>query len=292
MVDAHGSPSFVYDGIGGPVFTPPGPAGINAPTPWIQATQQTYVSAVVGNVATSEPNSDDDHGRLLVRAATCTWKGKADDDLRPMIPIKNEALAAWLMGAIVLPSPLGFLACTHPWATRVAMLDYLETYLEGRLIAVVPLYVRMPPRIAETTLLLQLLERREGVLTDDSLVRELIKNAKRTSYDSLTRRLTFVLPDQAAAASWHSKMIMYQSARLQLLCLAILERKDVPSNATHPTAPNHDSLNYQVRILVQGVTESTVHAVLASSVPCTVTSVARGCPTANECTTQFLCGYF
>uniref|UniRef100_M4C496 Uncharacterized protein n=1 Tax=Hyaloperonospora arabidopsidis (strain Emoy2) TaxID=559515 RepID=M4C496_HYAAE len=198
----------------GPVFTSPGPAGINAPTPWIQATQQTYVSAVVGNVATSEPNSDDDHGRLLVRAATCTWKGKADDDLRPMIPIKNEALAAWLMGAIVLPSPLGFLACTHPWATRVAMLDYLETYLEGRLIAVVPLYVRMPPRIAETTLLLQLLERREGVLTDDSLVRELIKNAKRTSYDSLTRRLTFVLPDQAAAASWHSKMIIYRDARL------------------------------------------------------------------------------
>ena len=74
---------------------------------------------------------------------------------------------------------------------------------------------------------------------------------------------------------------MYRGARLQLLCLAILEREDVPSNATHPTAPNHDSLNYQVRILVQGVTASTFHAVLASSVPCTVTSVG-GCPTANE----------
>ena len=41
MVDAHGSPSFVYDGIGGPVFTPPGPAGINAPTPGMQDTQRT-----------------------------------------------------------------------------------------------------------------------------------------------------------------------------------------------------------------------------------------------------------
>ena len=98
----------------------------------------------------------------------------------------------------------------------------------------------------------------------------------------MTRRITFVLPDQAAAASWHSKMILYRGARLQLLCPAILEREDVPADATHPTAPNHDYLNYQVRILVQGVTESTVHAVLASSVPCTVTSVARGCPTANE----------
>uniref|UniRef100_M4BUP7 Uncharacterized protein n=1 Tax=Hyaloperonospora arabidopsidis (strain Emoy2) TaxID=559515 RepID=M4BUP7_HYAAE len=166
----------------------------------MQATQRTYASAVVVNVATSEPNSDDDHGRLLVRAATCTWKEKADDDLRPMIPIEDEALAAWLMGAIVLPSPPGFLACTHPRATRVAMLDYLETYLEGRLIAVVPPYVWMPPHIAETTLLLQLLERREGVLTDDSLVRDLIKIVKRTSYDWLNRWLTFVLPDQAAAA--------------------------------------------------------------------------------------------
>uniref|UniRef100_M4C4A7 Uncharacterized protein n=1 Tax=Hyaloperonospora arabidopsidis (strain Emoy2) TaxID=559515 RepID=M4C4A7_HYAAE len=169
----------------------------------MQATQRTYASAVVVNVATSEPNSDDDHGRLLVRAATCTWKDKADDDLRPMIPIEGEALAAWLMGTIVLPSPPGFLACTHPRATRVAMLDYPETYLEGRLIAVVLPYVRMPPHIAETTLLLQILERRERGLTDDSLVRHLIKNVKRTSYDSLTRRLTFVLPYQAAAASWH-----------------------------------------------------------------------------------------
>ena len=138
----------------------------------------------MGNVATSEPNSDDDHGRLLVRAATCTWKEKEDDDLRPMIPIEDEAMTAWLMGAIVLPSPPGFLACTHPRATRVAMLDYLETYLEGRLIAVVPPYVRMPLHIAEITLLLQLLERREGVLTDDSLVRDLITIVKRTSYDS------------------------------------------------------------------------------------------------------------
>ena len=182
------------DGIGGPVFPPPGPARINAPTPRMQATQRTYASAVVGNVDTSEPNSNDDHGRLLVGAATCTWKGKADDDLRPVIPIEDEALAAWLMGVIVHLLPPGFLTCTHPWATRVAMLDYLETYLEGRLIAVVPPYVWMPPHIAETTLLLQLLERREGVLTDDSLVRDLIKIVKRTSYDSLTRRLTLCFP--------------------------------------------------------------------------------------------------
>ena len=42
------------------------------------------------------------------------------------------------------------------------------------------------------------------------------------------------------------------------------------------------TLNYQVRVLVQRVTASTVNAVLASSGSCTVTSVARGCSTANE----------
>ena len=82
-------------------------------------------------------------------------------------------MAAWMMGSIVLPSLPHFLVCTHPQATRVAMFDFFEAYLEGQVVAFVPPYVRMPHHIAEKTLLLKLLERRE-----DALSRELVKGSK------------------------------------------------------------------------------------------------------------------
>ena len=68
------------------------------------------------------------HGRVLVVAATKAWKEKPDDDLRPMTPLEEEALASWTMGGIVLPSPPGFLACTHTHPARVAMLEYYKAY--------------------------------------------------------------------------------------------------------------------------------------------------------------------
>ena len=111
------------------------------------------------------------------------WKEKPDDDLRPMIPLEEEALAAWMMGGIVLPSPPGFLACTHTRAARVKMLEYYEAYLEGKVLAVVPPSIRMPQHIAEKTLLLQLLERREGQPAVADLARTLVKTSKRTCYD-------------------------------------------------------------------------------------------------------------
>ena len=80
------------------------------------------------------------------------------------------------------------------------MLDFFEAYLEGKVIAIVPLYVRIPQYIAEKTLLLQLLGRSEGS-EPDFISRELVKGAKKTNYDAATRRLTFIMPDQAAAAS-------------------------------------------------------------------------------------------
>ena len=60
----------------------------------------------------------------------------------------------------------------------------------------------MPQHIAEKTLLLQLLERREGQKAVEVLVRNLVKSAKRTCYNSSTLRITFGLPYQAAAAGW------------------------------------------------------------------------------------------
>ncbi|CAI5723651.1 unnamed protein product [Peronospora destructor] len=65
-----------------------------------------------------------DRSAILVRTAIRAWNEKPDDDLRPMYPLEEEALATWMMGGIVLQSPPGFLVCTHPRATRVVMLDF------------------------------------------------------------------------------------------------------------------------------------------------------------------------
>ena len=100
------------------------------------------------------------------------------------------------------------------------MLDFFEAYVEG--IAIVPPYVHMNQYIAEKTLLLQLLERQEGETGPDVMSRELVKGAKRTRYDVDTRLLTFMMPDQAGAASWHAKSIRFGRERLQMLCPATM----------------------------------------------------------------------
>ena len=73
----------------------------------------------------------------------------------------------------------------------------------------------------------KLLERHEGEMVPDVMSRELVKRAKRTSYDAETRRLTFIMPDQAAAASWHPKTILFRGKRLQKMLPATPERDDI-----------------------------------------------------------------
>ena len=80
-----------------------------------------------------------------------------------------------------MPSPPGVLVCTQPRATQVVMLVFFEAYLEGKVIAIAPSYVRMPQQIAEKTLLLQLLEQKEGETEPGVISRELVKGAKLTS---------------------------------------------------------------------------------------------------------------
>uniref|UniRef100_A0AAV1T758 Uncharacterized protein n=1 Tax=Peronospora matthiolae TaxID=2874970 RepID=A0AAV1T758_9STRA len=75
----------------------------------------------------------------------------------------------------------------------------LPAYLEGQVIAIDSSYVRIPQYIAEKSLLVQILERSAGQAESDVLSQELVKGAKRTSYDAETMRLTLVMPDQAAA---------------------------------------------------------------------------------------------
>ena len=62
--------------------------------------------------------------KLWVRGATRPWKAKPDSDLRPMLAVEEEALAAWIIRSIVLSSPPGFLSSTHTCVMRVAMLDF------------------------------------------------------------------------------------------------------------------------------------------------------------------------
>ena len=145
-------------------------------------------------------------------------------------------------------------------------LTFFEDYLEGKVIAVVSPSVRMPQHIVEKTLLLQLLERREGETASDPLSRELVKGAKRTCYDPNTRRLTFTLPDQAAAESWHAKCILFRVTSLQLLNPATIKIDDIATSSTSSTTPNRNTLQYQVRVLVHGVAASTVQANLSAGV--------------------------
>ena len=58
------------------------------------------------------------------------------------------------------------------------ILDFFEAYLEGKIVAVVRPYVRIPQDIAAKTLLLQLPERRVGERAPGSMSQELVKGAK------------------------------------------------------------------------------------------------------------------
>uniref|UniRef100_A0AAV1U502 Uncharacterized protein n=1 Tax=Peronospora matthiolae TaxID=2874970 RepID=A0AAV1U502_9STRA len=174
-----------------------------------------------------------------------------------MIPLHEDALGVWMMGSLVLSSPPGFLVCTHPRATRVVMLAFFEAYLEGEIIAIVPPYLRMLKYIAEKTLLLQLLEHSEDKTNPDVLSRELVEGAKRTSYEADTRQLTFILPDQAAATSWHKKSVLFFGKRLQLLCPAILDHVDMTASSIPALSSGRNLLQYQIRVLANGVAAST-----------------------------------
>ncbi|CAI5747084.1 unnamed protein product [Peronospora destructor] len=57
-------------------------------------------------------DANTDRSAILVCTAIRAWNEKPDDDLQPMIPLEEEALAAWMLGGIVLQSPPGFLVCS------------------------------------------------------------------------------------------------------------------------------------------------------------------------------------
>ena len=151
--------------------------------------------------------------------------------------------------------------------------SFYEKYFEDNVISVVSPSVRMPQHIAEKTLLLKLLERREGETASDTLSQEIVKGAKRTCYDPDTRRLIFILLEQAAEASWHAKCILFRVTSLQLLNPATIKIDDIATSSASSTTPTRNTLQYQVRILVHGVAASTVQTNLSAGVSFSVTSV-------------------
>ena len=110
----------------------------------------------------------------------------------------------------------------------------------------------------------------------DDLSRELVKGAKQDYCDADVRRLTFIMPNQASAASWHANSIMFRGKRLQLLCPATMEHDDITSPLIPALLNGQKLLHYLVRVLANVVAVSTVQKILTSSVSCAVTSVTRG----------------
>ena len=96
-----------------------------------------------------------------------------------MIPLEEEALAEWMMVGIILLPPPTLSWCVHSLGERRFRCSNFYAYLEKKVIAVVPPFVRIPQQIAEKTLLLQLLERREGDKAPDHMSRKIVNRAKK-----------------------------------------------------------------------------------------------------------------
>ncbi|CAI5703591.1 unnamed protein product [Peronospora effusa] len=103
----------------------------------------------------------------------------------------------------------------------------------------------MPQHIAEKIRFLQLLERREGETNSDSL---------------------------SGCGELACKFVSFRGNRLQLLCPATKERDDIATSLTPSITLIRNIMQYQVRLLVQGVAASTVQAILSSSVSSSMTS--------------------
>ena len=99
---------------------------------------------------------------------------------------------------------------------------------------------------------------REGEKVPDLLSRELVKGTKRTSNNADTRRLTFIVPDQAAAVSWHAKTILLRGKRQRMLSSANMERNGIYSPLQPATSTGRHQLYYQVRGLFNGVAASII----------------------------------
>ncbi|KAF1335469.1 hypothetical protein FI667_g1381, partial [Globisporangium splendens] len=211
----------------------------------------------------------------LTKIATRPWKTKPDDDLRKMVPAEEEALNAWIMGALVLDAPPAFLACTHTFLQRMAYVKFFEDCLEGTVVAVVPPRILIPEHIAEKTILMQLLASEPAGSAGYKNLCEWIQNVKRLYYTAATRRLTFIVKDQSTATKWHRREIKLRNEKLVLLSTAKLEEEDDRCDIDNTIPHQADALQYQVRVVAPGLGNDVVGQLIALSTECEVVSIAR-----------------
>ncbi|KAF1328452.1 reverse transcriptase, partial [Globisporangium splendens] len=211
----------------------------------------------------------------LTKIATRPWKTKPDDDLRKMVPAKEKALNAWIMGALVLDAPPAFLACTHTFLQRMAYVKFFEDCLEGTVVAVVPPRILMPEHISEKTILMQLLASEPAGSAGYKNLCEWIQNVKRLYYTAATRRLTFTVKEQSIATKWHRREIKLRNEKLVLLSTAKLEEEDDRCDIDNIIPHQADVLQYQVRVVASGLGNDVVGQLIALSTECEVVSIAR-----------------
>ncbi|KAF1329275.1 Rxlr effector protein, partial [Globisporangium splendens] len=187
----------------------------------------------------------------LTKIATRPWKTKPDDDLRKMVPAEEEALNAWIMGALVLDAPPAFLAYTHTFLQRMAYVKFFEDCLEGTVVAVVPPRILMPEHIAEKTILMQLLAS---------------EPAGSAGYKNLSG------PSQRSGID---EKLNFATKKLVLLSTAKLEEEDDRCDIDNVIPRQTDALQYQVRVVAPGLGNDIVGQLIALSTECEVVSIAR-----------------
>ncbi|KAF1326560.1 hypothetical protein FI667_g8403, partial [Globisporangium splendens] len=192
-----------------------------------------------------------------------------------MVPAEEEALNAWIMGALVLDAPPAFLACTHTFLQRMAYVKFFEDCLEGTVVAVVPPRILIPEHIAEKTILMQLLASEPAGSAGYKNLCEWIQNVKRLYYTAATRRLTFIVKDQSTATKWHRREIKFRNEKLALLSTAKLEEEDDRCDIDNVIPHQADALQYQVRVVAPGLGNDVVGQLIALSTECEVVSIAR-----------------
>ncbi|KAL7687514.1 hypothetical protein Plhal304r1_c022g0077261 [Plasmopara halstedii] len=213
------------------------------------------------NYAAAVTSAGSDHEpwlKNLTAAATRILKFRDDNDLRPMIHLEKEVLAAWKRGTLVLKVTPGSIRATHSEAMRASFLQSFEQNLQGRLIATIPPEFFKANHTAETTLLIEL---RKAFDQGHIKAEELARISSRIDYNLGTRRVAFFLP--------------FKHADLKLIDPDRLAEDDPPTDETSTEKREKHALNYQIRVLIDDLTAFKVMQIIGTGTDCGIATIAR-----------------
>ncbi|CEG44448.1 uncharacterized protein PHALS_00813 [Plasmopara halstedii] len=206
--------------------------------------------------------------------AGATTRRDLRSDLRPMIPLEKEALAAWVRGTLVLEDPPVFIQATHSEAMKASFLQFFEQNLQGRLVATIPPEVFIANHTAETTLLIEL---RKAFDLGHIKVGELARTSIRMDYNPHSAG-HFLPPVETTADAWHGKTIRFKHANLKLIDPDRQAEDDLPTDDTSTEKRKKHALNYQIRVLTHDLTAFKVMQIIGAGTDCGIPRVARQTP--------------